>query len=197
MLIRHLRSATALFVILTALTGILYPGLVTVAAQLLFPGPANGSLVVTGGGVAGSSLIGQGFTSPRYFWGRPSATPGGEYNAAASSGSNYGPLNPALTAAAAGRASALRSADPSNAAPIPVDLLTASGSGLDPHISPAAAQYQAARVARERNVSLESVRSLIELHTEGRALGFLGEPRVNVLGLNIALDRMTGGGRGQ
>jgi K+-transporting ATPase ATPase C chain len=175
-------------VLLSLITGVAYPVLVTGVAQLVFPRQANGSLLVKDGKVAGSSLIGQPFDDPKYFWGRPSATSPFPYNAGASSGSNQGPTNPALIEAVRGRVAALRAADPGNAAAVPVDLVTASASGLDPHISPAAALYQAGRVARARGLDESRVRELVERHVEGRQLGFLGEPRVNVLLLNFALD---------
>jgi K+-transporting ATPase ATPase C chain len=184
----QLRPAFVTLLLLTVVTGLVYPLGVTALAQLLFPGPANGSLVVEHGRAVGSRLIGQPFDDPRYFWGRLSATAPSPYNAAASSGSNLGPLSDALREAAKARVDALRAADPGNAAPIPVDLVTASASGLDPHISPAAARYQARRVARLRGMRLADVQALVERHTEGRQLGILGEPRVNVLGLNRALD---------
>jgi K+-transporting ATPase ATPase C chain len=175
---------------LTVLTGVIYPALITGVAAVAFPRQAGGSLLTTADGrILGSRLIGQEFSSPRYFWGRLSAT-SPAYNAAASSGSNHGPLNPALARAAAARVAALRAADPGNAAPVPVDLLTASGSGLDPEISPAAAEYQVARVARVRGLSLDAVRSLVARHAEGRTFNVLGESRVNVLLLNIALDSL-------
>jgi K+-transporting ATPase ATPase C chain len=183
-----IRPALSLFVLLTAVTGVAYPLLVTGAAQLAFPTQAAGSLVVKDGKPVGSSLIGQNFADPKYFWGRPSATAPMPYNGTGSSGSNLGPLNPALIDAVKGRVDALKSADPGNTALVPVDLVTASASGLDPHISMAAAEYQAKRVARMRGMALEAVRKLVERHTEGRMLGFLGEPRVNVLALNLALD---------
>jgi K+-transporting ATPase ATPase C chain len=184
----HLRPALVSLALLTLITGVAYPLVVTLIAQLVFPHQANGSLVVADGTVVGSALIGQPFDDPKYFWGRPSATSPHPYNAAASSGSNLGPTNPALTRAVRERVAALRAADPGNTAPVPVDLVTASGSGLDPHISPAAALYQAGRVAKARKMDEAGVRQLVERHIEGRQLGFLGEPRVNVLALNLALD---------
>ncbi len=183
-----LRPAVSLFVLLSVVTGLVYPGLVTGIAQLAFPAAAHGSLIVKEGKPVGSALIGQNFTEPKYFWGRPSATGPYPYNAASSSGSNQGPLNPALADAVKGRAEALRAVDPGNAKPVPIDLVTASASGLDPHISPAAADYQAERVARARQIEATRVRQLIAQNTEGRDLGILGEPRVNVLKLNLALD---------
>ena len=185
-----LRPALVLFFILTLLTGVAYPLLVTGAAQLLFPDQAGGSLILRDGSPVGSSLIGQNFTDPGHFWGRPSATGPMPYNASASSGSNQGPLNPALVDAVKGRIDALRAADPGNAAAVPVDLVTASASGLDPHISPAAASYQAARVARVRNLPLEKVQQLVMQETESPLFGLLGEPRVHVLRLNLALDAL-------
>ncbi len=184
----HLRPALTSLIIFTVITGIAYPLLVTGIAQAVFPYQANGSLIVKDGKVVGSALIGQVFDDPKYFWGRPSATSPFGYNAASSSGSNLSPTNPDLIKAVQGRVDALRAADPENKAPVPVDLVTASASGLDPHISPAAALYQVSRVARERKLSPDAVRALVEKHTEGRTLGFLGEPRVNVLALNLALD---------
>jgi potassium-transporting ATPase KdpC subunit len=184
----YLRPALTSLVLFTLITGVAYPLLVTGIAQLVFPFQANGSLVVKDGKVVGSALIGQPFDEPRYFWGRPSATSPFAYNAGASSGSNLSPTSPALLAAVQGRVAALRAADPTNQAAVPVDLVTASGSGLDPHISPAAALYQASRVARERQVAPDAMRALIERHTDGRFLGLFGEPRVNVLALNLALD---------
>jgi K+-transporting ATPase ATPase C chain len=186
---RHLRPALVSLVFLSILTGLVYPMVVTVIAKLVFPHQAGGSLIVKDGKVVGSALIGQPFDDPKYFWGRPSATAPHPYNAAASSGSNQGPTNPALTKAVQERVDALRAADPGNTKPVPVDLVTASGSGLDPHISPAAALYQLGRVAKARKMDETKVRQLVEQHTEGRQLGFLGEPRVNVLALNLALDR--------
>ena len=183
-----IRPALSLFVLLTAVTGVAYPLLVTGAAQIAFPAQAAGSLVVKDGKAIGSTLIGQNFADPKYFWGRPSATAPMPYNGTGSSGSNLGPLNPALADAVKGRVDALKAADPGNPALVPVDLVTASASGLDPHISVAGADYQAARVARLRGMAPEAVHALVERHTEGRLLGFLGEPRVNVLALNLALD---------
>ena len=185
-----LRPALVLFFILTLLTGVAYPLLVTGTAQLLFPDQAGGSLILRDGKPVGSSLIGQNFTDPGHFWGRPSATGPMPYNASASSGSNQGPLNPALVDAVKGRIDALRAADPGNAGPVPVDLVTASASGLDPHISPAAARYQAARVARVRGLPLEKVQQLVTQETETPLFGLLGEPRVHVLRLNLALDAL-------
>ncbi|MDD1668045.1 MAG: potassium-transporting ATPase subunit KdpA [Methanomicrobiales archaeon] len=187
----QLRPAIMVFLLLTLLTGVAYPLVVTVIAQLVFPAQANGSLLEHNGTIAGSTLIGQPFTSPKYFWGRPSATSPVPYNAAASSGSNLGPSNPALIEAVTARVVALHAADPTNTQPVPVDLVTASGSGLDPDISVAAAYYQLPRVARARNLSDETVEGLIAGHIEGRQLGILGEPRVNVLLLNIALDDLA------
>jgi K+-transporting ATPase ATPase C chain len=184
----HIRPAIVVLVLLSAVTGLAYPALVTVIAQGVFPTQANGSLIVRNGKVMGSRLIGQPFDDPKYFWGRPSATGPFPYNGAASSGSNLGPTNLDLTTAVVQRVETLRAADPGNTASVPVDLVTASGSGLDPHISPAGALYQIGRVARARNVDQASVRRLVEQHTEGRPLGLLGEPRINVLALNLALD---------
>ena len=184
-----LRPAIVLFAVLTLICGVLYPVAVTGIAQAAFPAAANGSLVEKDGAVVGSSLIGQQFTAPGYFWGRPSATGPMPNNGSGSGGSNQGPLNPALQEAVKGRIAALREADPGNTAPVPVDLVSASGSGLDPEISLAAAQYQAARVARARGLSQERVNALVEQHTQLRALGLFGEPRVNVLALNLDLDQ--------
>jgi potassium-transporting ATPase KdpC subunit len=185
------RPVVVLFALLTALTGMIYPLLVTGIAQIAFPEQAAGSLIVKDGKAVGSRLIGQSFSEPRYFWSRPSATGPFPYNASASTGSNQGPLNPALTDAVKARIDALKAADPTNTAPIPVDLVTASASGLDPHISVAAANYQLERVARVRGLSAPTVAALIAKHAEGRLFGFLGEPRVNVLRLNLALDRIA------
>jgi len=184
-----LRQSFVLLLLMTVITGVLYPLAATGLAQLIFPHQANGSLVVKDGKPVGSALIGQSFTDPKYFWGRPSATSPNAYNASASSGSNQGPTNPALTDAVKQRIAALRAADPGNTAPVPVDLVTASGSGLDPEISLAAAQYQLARVAQARGLSTSQVQALVNEYTSGRQLGVLGEPRVNVLQLNLALDR--------
>lgn len=186
------RPALVLFVLLSVLTGLIYPMAVTGVANAAFPAQAAGSLIVIDGTTVGSKLIGQNFSDPKHFWGRPSATAPQPYNASASGGSNQGPLNPALTDAVKTRVEALRAADPGNTAPVPVDLVTASASGLDPDISPAAAQYQAARVARVRGMPLAQVQSLIDGNTQQPLLGFLGEPRVNVLALNIALDAASG-----
>jgi K+-transporting ATPase ATPase C chain len=193
-MVSQLRSAFLMLLILTVITGVLYPLVVTGIAQVIFPHQANGSLIVIDGKVYGSELIGQQFDDPKYFWGRLSATGTFPYNAfnaenlTASSGSNYGPLNPALMETVQARVNALKAADPQNTTPVPVDLVTASGSGLDPHISVAAALYQVNRVASARGLSDAEVTSLVEAYTQGRQLGFLGEPRVNVLLLNLALD---------
>jgi len=186
----QIRPALTMLVILTLLTGLAYPLAVTGLAQLFFPDQANGSLIVRDGKVIGSQLIGQYFDKPEYFWPRPSATTPFPYNAAASGGSNLGPTNPALIEAVKARVAALRAADPDNELPIPVDLVTASGSGLDPHISPAAALYQLKRVARTRGLDETTVQTLVTQHTEGRQLGMLGERRVNVLLVNLALDSL-------
>ena len=183
-----LRPALSLFVLLTLVTGVVYPAIVTAIGGIAFHDQATGSLLRRDGQVVGSALIGQTFSDPKHFWGRPSATSPMPNNAANSGGSNQGPLNQALVDAVKSRVEALRKADPGNAAPIPVDLVTASASGLDPHISVAAAEYQVARVARARGLPPEAVRSAVERHTVGRQLGFLGEPRVNVLDLNLDLD---------
>ncbi len=182
-----LQSIRAL-IVLTLITGVAYPLIVTGIAQVAFKHQANGSLIEKDGKVLGSELIGQPFSDPKYFWSRPSATSPQPYNGASSSGSNQGPTNPALKEAVEGRVKALRDAGGDPAKPIPVDLLTASGSGLDPHISPAAADYQVARIAKARSLPEQRVRELVAKHTEGRQLGILGEPVVNVLKLNLALD---------
>jgi potassium-transporting ATPase KdpC subunit len=191
-----IRSAVTLLALLSALLGLAYPLAVTGLAELLLPHPANGSLLRApdGGAPIGSALIGQPFTASRYFWGRPSATLPGPYNGAASGGANLGPTNPALGEVVAARIAALHAADPGNRAPIPADLVTASASGLDPHLSLAAALYQVERVARVRGLPAAEVRQLVHRTSEGRDLGLLGEPRVNVLLLNVALDRLAEGG---
>jgi K+-transporting ATPase ATPase C chain len=193
MLIQELRPAILILLVLTVVTGVGYPLLVTGIAQLVWPSEANGSLIERDGKVLGSALIGQPFSASKYFWSRPSATAPVPYNAGASSGSNQGPLNPALADAVKARIQALKTADPGQTAPVPVDLVTASASGLDPHISPAAAEYQVPRVARVRGLPEDKVRELVAQHTAGRQLGILGEPRVNVLELNLALDRIAPG----
>ena len=187
-MLKQIRIAILSTVLLTVFTGLLYPFAITGLAQMLFPKQANGSLIYKDGKAVGSSLIGQPFDDPKYFWGRLSATSPVPYNAASSSGSNLGPTNPALFKAIQDRVDALRKADPDNKQPIPVDLATASGSGLDPQISPAAAEYQTARVAKVRGMPEAAVRDLIQKHTQGRFLGLLGEPGVNVLELNLDLD---------
>jgi potassium-transporting ATPase KdpC subunit len=197
-MLSQLRPALVALGIFTILTGLVYPLVVTGLAQVIFPRQANGSLIVRNGQPVGSELIGQPFDDPKYFWGRLSATSPAGYTAfngdklTGSSGSNYGPLNPALLEAVQTRIKALQEADPANKAPIPVDLVTASGSGLDPHMSPAAAAYQVGRVAQARGLRADAVRQLVAQHTEGRMFGLLGEPRVNVLALNLALDQSTG-----
>lgn len=185
-----IRPALSLFLLLTIITGLAYPALTTGLARLLFPSQAAGSLILKDGKPVGSALIGQNFSDPGHFWGRPSATSPQPYNGTASSGSNQGPLNPALTDAVKGRIEALRAADPGNTRPIPADLVTASASGLDPHISPAAADYQVARVAAARKLAPEAVHKFVAAHTEGRQWGVFGEPVVNVLELNLALDAL-------
>jgi K+-transporting ATPase ATPase C chain len=192
-MLSQMKSATLMLVALTFVTGVIYPLAVTGIAQLAFPYQANGSLIVKDGNTAGSGLIGQPFSDPAHFWSRPSATGPVPYNAGASSGSNLGPLNPALADAVTARVKALRDADPGNTLPVPVDLVTASGSGLDPHISPAAAEYQVSRVARIRGLDPTRVRELVARHTVDRQLGMLGEPTVNVLTLNLALDDLKPG----
>jgi K+-transporting ATPase ATPase C chain len=189
MFLRLIRPAASLLVLMTLLLGIAYPLVITGVAKVAFPRQAEGSLIYQGDKLIGSTLIGQSFSAPQYFWGRPSATTPQPYNGAASTGSNLGPLNPALREAVKANAKALRDADPGNRQPIPVDLVTASASGLDPEISPASAHYQAARVARARNLPLAQVETLIDAHEQGRLLGVIGERRVNVLELNLALNR--------
>jgi K+-transporting ATPase ATPase C chain len=186
-MISQLRPAFFMLLIFTVVTGIIYPLAVTGIAQVIFPNQSNGSIIIMDGKAVGSELIGQQFSDPKYFWGRLSAA---GYNAAASSGSNYGPMNPDLLKAVQARIDALKAADPTNTLPIPVDLVTASASGLDPQISVAAALYQVHRVATARGLSEAQVQSLVTQYTEGRQFGFLGEPRVNVLLLNLALDNL-------
>ena len=186
----QLRTATLLLLAITVLTGVIYPLVVTGVAQLLFPKQSNGSLFRENDQVLGSELIGQAFASPRYFWSRLSATSPVPYNATSSGGSNFGPLNPELKKAVDARVNELSGMEPLNK-PVPVDLVTASGSGLDPHISPAAAEFQVSRIAKARNLSEEVVRELVVQHTEGRQFGVLGEPRVRVLRLNLALDQVS------
>jgi K+-transporting ATPase ATPase C chain len=188
----HLKPAILLFTLLTLITGVIYPALVTGLTQILFPKQANGSLIIDRQGrTIGSELIGQSFSDPKYFWGRPSATSPYANNAGASSGSNLGPTNPALVDAVKARIQALKDADPANHKPVPVDLVTASGSGLDPHISPAAADYQIGRIAKARHLGQDKLQELVAAHTEGRQWLLLGEPRVNVLQLNLALDHLS------
>jgi K+-transporting ATPase ATPase C chain len=185
---KTLRPALIVFALLTLLTGVVYPVTIGVISTVAFPGQARGSIIERDGKAVGSALLGQPFSAPRYFWSRPSATATHAYNGGASSGSNQGPMNPALAEAVAGRIAVLRAADPGNEGPVPVDLVTASGSGLDPHISLAAAEYQLARVARTRGLSVDQVREFVAAATRGRTFGIFGEPRVNVLELNLALD---------
>ena len=185
---RLIRNSLMLLLLMTLITGVAYPLVATGLAQLIFPQQANGSLIVKDGKPIGSVLIGQSFTDPKYFWGRPSATTPQANNGVNSGGSNLGPTNPALTDAVKQRIAALRAADPGNTAPVPVDLVTASGSGLDPEISPASAQYQLERVAKARGLSTSQVQALVNEYTSGRQFGIFGEPRVNVLQLNLALD---------
>ncbi len=187
-MLSQFRPALVMLVLMSLVTGLAYPLAVTGIAQSIFPKQANGSLIERDGKAVGSNLIGQPFSDPKYFWSRASATTPFPYNAAASGGSNQGPLNPALADAVAARIKSLRDADPENSAAVPVDLVTASGSGLDPHISPAAAEYQVSRVAKARRLDPSKLRALVAESTEGRQFDFLGEPRVNVLTLNIALD---------
>ncbi|WP_431477137.1 potassium-transporting ATPase subunit KdpC [Massilia eburnea] len=190
-MISTIRPALVLFGALTLACGVIYPLAVTGVGSAAFPSQAGGSILEVDGKPVGSALIGQQFSSPKYFWGRPSATGPMPYNASGSSGSNQGPLNPAYADAVRARVETLKAADPGNTAPIPVDLVTASGSGLDPEISLAAAQYQARRVAAERRIAPEKVQALIDEHASGMVMGFFGEPRVNVLALNLALDKKT------
>ncbi|MEQ1600584.1 MAG: potassium-transporting ATPase subunit KdpC [Methylophilaceae bacterium] len=185
-----IRPAITLFVLLSIVTGVIYPLAVTGIAKTLFPSAASGSVLEKDGKPIGSTLIGQNFTGPQYFWGRPSATSPYPNNAAASGGSNQGPLNPALADAVKARIAALKAADPSNSKAVPIDLVTASASGLDPHISPAAAEYQIERVAKVRHLAPKQIRQLVLQHTEGRQFRIFGEPRVNVLALNLALDAL-------
>lgn len=192
---KTIRPLLVVFAALTLVNGVAYPLVVTAVGQAAFPHQAHGSLIVRDGKPVGSALIGQNFSDPGHFWGRPSATAEWPNNAAASGGSNQGPLNPALIDAAKGRLEALRAADPTNTAPVPVELITASASGLDPHISPAAAQYQMARVAAARKLAPETVQTLVAQHTERPLLGVLGEPVVNVLQLNLALDAHSANGK--
>jgi len=189
-MVRELRPTLVVFLLLTVITGLIYPGVVTVIAKLVFADQASGSVIERDGHAVGSRLLGQTFTSPGYFWSRPSATSPQAYNGAVSSGSNQGPINPALASAVQDRVAALRAADPGNTLPVPVDLVTASASGLDPEESVAAAEYQVGRVARARGISEEQVRQLLRQATQGRTFGVLGEPRVNVLELNLALDAL-------
>jgi K+-transporting ATPase ATPase C chain len=188
---RELRPAAILLALFTLLTGFAYPIATTLLAEATMPGRARGSLIEVDGAARGSALVGQSFSDPGFFWSRPSATAPVAYNGAASTGTNQGPSNPALVDAVRGRIEALRAADPDHRAPVPIDLVTASGSGLDPHISPAAALYQVARVARARGVDAEVVRQLVEQRIEPRVLGVLGAPRVNVVELNLALERLS------
>jgi K+-transporting ATPase ATPase C chain len=190
MFVRLIRPAVSLLALMTLLLGIAYPLIITGAAKLAFPHQAAGSLIYQDGKLIGSMLIGQSFSDPKYFWGRPSATTPQPYNGLASTGSNLGPLNPALIDAVKANAKALHDADPDNQQPVPVDLVSASASGLDPEVSVAAAQYQAARVARARRLEPAQVEALIKSHERQRLWGLIGEPRVNVLELNLALDRL-------
>ncbi len=196
MFLKQLRTSIIAIVLFTVVTGVLYPLLVTGLAQLIFPGKANGSLISVNGKIVGSELIGQPFSDRGYFWSRPSSTVPYQYNAGASSASNYGPLNPALRDEISRRIHDLKGMDSTNALPVPIDLVTSSGSGLDPHISIAGAMYQIPRVARYRHIQENELRALVERYTERRQLGFLGEPRVNVVELNLALDGLhqPGGG---
>jgi len=190
-MLAQLRAAIVVLLMLTLITGVLYPAVVTVIAQTAFPRQAEGSLIVRDGKPVGSDLIGQPFAGAQYFWSRPSATAPAPYNGTASGGSNLGPTNPALADAVRQRVAALKAADPTNEAPVPVDLVTSSASGLDPHISVAAAEYQVSRVARARNLPEANLRELVAQYTEGKTFGILGEARVNVLRLNLALDEQA------
>jgi potassium-transporting ATPase KdpC subunit len=187
-MLKEFKPALLIFAVLTVITGVVYPGVVTGLGQLLFSGAVNGSIIERNGKAVGSELLGQSFSSPGYFWGRPSATGPMPNNGAVSSGSNQGATNPSLEAAVRDRIAALRAVDPGNERRVPIDLVTASGSGLDPHISPAGAEYQVERVARARGLDVAQVRALVTANTQGRTFGLLGEPRVNVLQLNLALD---------
>ena len=191
MFLRACRISILMLLVMTGLTGVIYPLVITLVANFVFSHQARGSVLIDGNRVVGSELIGQAFSGPGYFWSRPSATGPVPYNAASSSGSNLGPSNPTLQTAIRERVDRLRSASKSKSAPIPVDLLTASGSGLDPHISPAAAEYQIARVSRHRGLSEQEVKQLVRQYTEDRQMGFLGEPRVNVVKLNLALNQLA------
>jgi K+-transporting ATPase ATPase C chain len=193
MFVRLIRTAVSLLLIMTVLLGLVYPLAITGLARVTFPRQAEGSLILKDGKLIGSRLIGQSFSDPKYFWGRPSATTPQPYNGLGSSGSNLGPLNPALLDQVKANAKALRDADPDNSQPIPVELVTASASGLDPEISPGGAHYQAARVARARSIPLAQVEALIAAHEQGRLLGLISERRINVLELNLALDRLRSG----
>jgi len=188
-MLKEFRPALILLMALSILTGMLYPALVTGVAKVAFANASDGSLLESDGRIVGSRLIGQHFSDPKHFWGRPSATSPMPYNAASSGGSNQGPLNPALADAVKERIKSLKSSDPTQTSPIPIDLVTTSASGLDPHISVAAALWQVPRIARERHLSEQEVRTVVNAQTEGRQLGFLGEPRVNVLALNLHLDK--------
>jgi potassium-transporting ATPase KdpC subunit len=190
MFMKLIRPAVSLLALMTLLLGMVYPLVIAGAARAAFPHQAAGSLIYRDGKLIGSKLIGQSFSDPKYFWGRPSATTPQPYNGLASTASNLGPLNPALLDAVKANAKALRDADPDNQQPIPVDLVTASASGLDPEVSPAAAEYQAARVARARHLELAQIEALIKSHERERLWGFIGERRINVLELNLALDRL-------
>lgn len=188
-MLSYLKPAAIMLLLMTLLTGAIYPALVTVFAKIIYADKANGSLIKDQqGNLHGSQLIGQSFNDPKYFWGRASATSPYSYNAGASSGSNLGPTNPALVDTVKARIAALQAVDPDNKTPVPVDLITASASGLDPHISPAAVEYQVNRIARTRNIDSEKLRELVQAHTENRQWGLFGEPRVNILKLNLALD---------